>query len=49
MLDTTERQAFPEINKANNAESQPDQLSLGLVAPIENYATSAVPSMDREL
>ncbi|MEM1323217.1 MAG: LLM class oxidoreductase [Bacteroidota bacterium] len=37
--------AFETINKAYNAVFEPQRLSLGVVVPIENYATSSVPSM----
>lgn len=36
---------FETINKGYNSVFKPGQLSLGLVAPIENYAQSAVPTM----
>ena len=36
---------FESINKAYNHVFKQKQLSIGIVVPIENYATSAVPSM----
>ncbi|MTI09716.1 LLM class oxidoreductase [Curvivirga aplysinae] len=45
MLDMTSENNFPIINNAYNAVYKPNKLSLGLVVPIENYATSPVPDM----
>lgn len=36
---------FETINKGFNSVFQPNQLSIGLVVPIENYSQSAVPTM----
>lgn len=36
---------FPDLNPAYNRVFRPDHLTLGLVVPIERYATSAEPSM----
>lgn len=36
---------FEPINRAFNSTFKPNELSLGIVIPIENYAQSAVPSM----
>ena len=56
MLKTTETPAaastdldrtFPVLNPAYGRVFQPDRLTLGLVVPIERYATSAEPSMRR--
>ncbi|MEL7118343.1 MAG: LLM class oxidoreductase [Bacteroidota bacterium] len=41
--------AFESINKAYNNVFQPNELSLGIVVPIENYANSPVPSMQDHL
>lgn len=49
MLDTTLQKSFPKLNRAYNTVFQPDQLSLGLVVPIENYSTSTVPSMNSHI
>ena len=49
MLDKTQPRTFPKLNRAYNSVFQPDQLSLGLVVPIENYSTSTVPTMNRHI
>lgn len=49
MLDTRQQKSFPRLNRAYNTVFQPDQLSLGLVVPIENYSTSTVPTMNRHI
>lgn len=36
---------FESINKAYNSVFKPNQLSIGVVVPIENYAQSTVPTM----
>ena len=41
--------AFELINKAYNKTFKPNQLSIGIVIPIENYAQSTVPSMKHHL
>lgn len=40
---------FESINKAYNRVFQPNQLSIGIVVPIENYALGPVPSMKHHL
>ncbi len=40
---------FEPINKAYNTVFQTGKLSIGLVVPIENYATSPVPTMQNHL
>jgi len=37
--------AFESINRGYNSIFKPNQLSIGIVVPIENYAQSSVPSM----
>lgn len=37
--------AFETINRAYNGTFKPNQLSIGIVVPIENYSTSPIPSM----
>lgn len=49
MLDRVTSRNFPTINRAYNAVFQPNRLTLGLVVPLETYATGAVPSMTRHL
>lgn len=44
-----DEQGFPSINRGYNSMFSPNRLSLGLVAPLETYAQSPVPSMDRHL
>lgn len=39
---------FTHINQGYNRTFQANKLSLGLVVPIENYATSAIPSMQKQ-
>lgn len=46
MLDTQNMQSFANINRAYNSVFKPDQLTLGLVVPIESYRSSAEPSME---
>jgi len=41
--------SFEKINKGYNHVFQSEQLSLGVVVPIENYAQSTVPSMKEHL
>ena len=43
MIDT-----FSHINRGYNRTFRANKLSLGLVVPLENYATSAVPSMHKQ-
>ena len=40
---------FQILNEGYNAVFQPGRLSIGLVVPIENYAQSPVPSMERHI
>jgi len=40
---------FASINKAYNGIFQPNELSIGIVIPIENYAQSSVPTMKHHL
>ena len=41
--------SFRPINTAYGAVFRPNRLSLGLVVPIENYASSSVPTLERHL
>lgn len=41
--------AFQSINKGYNSVFKPNQLSIGIVVPIENYDRSPVPSMKHHL
>lgn len=41
--------AFPKLNRAYEAVFQWQKLSVGLVVPLERYATSAVPKLERHL
>jgi len=41
--------SFEAINRGYNSVFKPDQLSIGLVIPIENYTSSAVPTMNDHL
>ena len=45
MLKTLEGTQFQSINQAYNTVFRPNRLSLGLVVPIETYATGSVPTM----
>lgn len=45
----TESDAFQQLNQGYNAVFRPNQLSLGIVVPIETYTHSPVPTMDRHL
>ncbi|MCR9197695.1 MAG: LLM class oxidoreductase [Planctomycetaceae bacterium] len=40
---------FPTINRAYNCVFRQDRLSVGLVVPIENYASNPVPQMQRHV
>lgn len=40
---------FEKINKAYNSVFKRDQLSIGVVIPIENYAVGAAPTMQRHV
>ena len=41
--------AFDSINAGYDAVFNPDRLSIGLVVPIETYATSAIPTMNQHI
>ena len=45
MLKSLENKRFQSINQAYNMVFRPNRLSLGLVAPIETYASGPVPTM----
>lgn len=49
MLKDVAESEFEPINRAFNAVFRVNRLSLGLVAPIERYATSPVPSLSRHI
>lgn len=49
MSEQSEIMAFEPINKGYNRVFRAGRLSVGLVVPLETYATSPVPSMDRHL
>ena len=49
MLDKTQQTSFPKLNRGYNSVFKPDQLSLGLVVPIENYSLSTIPTMKRHI
>lgn len=49
MLQVSDSTEFQPINRAYNAVFRPGRLSLGLVVPLETYATSPVPAMHRHL
>ena len=40
---------FESINNAYNSVFKPNELTVGVVVPIENYAQSAVPTMQEHL
>lgn len=40
---------FPDLNRAYNTVFQPDNLSVGLVVPLEAYKSSPVPNMQRHI
>ncbi|MEM7735304.1 MAG: LLM class oxidoreductase [Deinococcota bacterium] len=46
---TFEKTTFQTINQGYNAVFKPNRLSLGVVIPIESYATSSVPTMRQHL
>ena len=46
---TTGTEDFQPINQAYNNTFHPNRLTLGLVVPLENYSTSAVPDMNRHV
>lgn len=49
MLKPLEAAKFQSINRGYNSVFRPNRLSLGLVVPIETYATGAVPTMARHV
>ena len=49
MLDRTQPNTFPVINRAYNSVFQKGRLSIGLVAPLEAYPNSAVPTMQDQV
>ena len=49
MLDKTQQTSFPKLNRGYNSVFKPNQLSLGLVVPIENYSHSTIPTMKRHI
>ncbi|MEM9449228.1 MAG: LLM class oxidoreductase [Cyanobacteria bacterium P01_E01_bin.6] len=49
MLKQTPDVTFQPINRAYNSVFRPNQLSLGLVVPIENYSQGPVPTLTRQL
>ncbi|MEM8963281.1 MAG: TIGR03571 family LLM class oxidoreductase, partial [Acidobacteriota bacterium] len=49
MLDTTTEPKFQSLNRGYDSVFRPNRLSLGLVVPIETYASSPVPRMDRHI
>ena len=49
MTEQAETLAFEPINKGYNRVFRLGRLSVGLVVPLETYATSPLPSMDRHL
>nr|WP_067294325.1 LLM class oxidoreductase [Marinobacterium profundum] len=49
MPQETQYSSFPHINRGYNSTFQPGRLSLGLVVPLENYASGPVPTMQSHL
>jgi luciferase-type oxidoreductase len=49
MLDQIDDPGFQPINRGYNSVFRPDRLSLGVVVPLETYATGPVPSMSRHV
>lgn len=49
MTEKVQKPSFRPINKAYNALFEPNQLSLGVVVPIEHYGQGPVPSMQEHL
>ena len=49
MLDTLKPDAFPVINKGYNSVFQPEQLTIGLVVPLETYDRGPMPTMEGQL
>ena len=48
-VNSTGTENFQPINQAYNNTFHPNRLTLGLVVPLENYSTSAVPDMNRHV
>ena len=48
-VNSTGTEDFQPINQAYNNTFHPNRLTLGLVVPLENYSTSAVPDMNRHV
>ena len=48
-VSSTGAEDFQPINQAYNNMFRPNRLTLGLVVPLENYSTSAVPDMNRHV
>lgn len=42
-------ESFPTLNRAYGSVFVPQRMSVGLVVPLENYARSSVPAMERHL
>ncbi|MEM9359872.1 MAG: TIGR03571 family LLM class oxidoreductase, partial [Pseudomonadota bacterium] len=49
MLKRLDETDFEPINRAYNTVFRPNRLSIGLVVPLEAYATSPVPTMERHV
>lgn len=45
----TEMQDFPQINRAYERTFKPDNLTIGLVVPLEAHGHNPVPTMERHL
>ena len=48
MLEQVDDLAFPALNRAYNTVFRPNRLTVGLVVPLERYATGPVPTMIRQ-
>ena len=48
-VNTASSEEFQSINQAYDNTFRPNRLTLGLVVPLENYSTSAVPDMNRHI
>ncbi len=49
MLKKVDKPGFRPLNRAYNAVFRPNRLSVGLVVPLETYATGPVPTMARHI
>ena len=49
MLQKVEHPTFEPINRGYNSVFRPNRLSLGLVVPLETYASGPVPTMARHI